>query len=77
MKKRIDSQFELIKFIQDLRNNNINIPENVTLEIDSKYLKNEIILEANNLWNIPLDVNVKRFNYMGEKITFKTQDNEQ
>lgn len=77
MKTRIDSQFELIKFIQDLRNNNINIPENVTLEIDSKYLKNEIILEANNLWNIPLDVNVKRFNYMGEKITFKTQDNEQ
>lgn len=74
MTARIDNQLELIKFICDLKSNNIKIPENVTLEIDSEYLKKEIILEANSLWNISLTQNLKRFEYMGEKITFKQQE---
>lgn len=72
---RIDSEFELMKFIQKLMMANIDIPSNVSLEIDSNTLKSEITNEffkAHGIDTPNVDsVDVTRFTYMGQKITFK------
>jgi len=67
---RIDSETELVKFIQKLRMSGIEIPSNVTLEIDSPILKSEI--ENTTAKWIP-QFEVKRIIYMGENITFKSE----
>lgn len=68
---RIDSERELIEFIQKLKMANIEIPENVTLEIDSEHLQDCF----NDLWSntliFTLNGKIDRFKYMGEKMMFK------
>lgn len=70
---RIDSERELIEFIENLKMANIKIPENVTLEIDSYDLQN--CINYSYMWEYTLPFtsnrNVDRFKYMGEKIMFK------
>lgn len=73
---RIDSEEELAKFIHKLMMANIDIPSNVTLEIESNTLENVI---KNNFFNAHgIDtsgverVEIKRLTYMGQKITFKS-----
>lgn len=67
---RIDSERELIEFIQKLKMANIEIPENVTLEIDSEYLQDYFIRRL-NAWTLPFSKKIDRFKYMGEKMMFK------
>ena len=70
--KRIDSELELYNFIIQLQIAGIEIPSNVTLEIDS-YLFEDDIKEKAQTW-IPENIEpIKRFKYMGEKITFKSE----
>ena len=67
---RIDSEVELSIFLHQLAMANIEIPSNVTLEIDSPILKSEFSKLAQT-W-IPGEIEpMKRFKYKGEKITFK------
>lgn len=73
---RIDSEYELEKFFHKLIIANIDIPSNVTLEIESPTLENEI---KNNFFNAHgIDtsgverVEIQRVTYMGKKITFKS-----
>jgi len=67
---RIDSETELVKFIHKLRMADIEIPSNVTLEIDSPILKSDI--ENTTAKWIP-QFEVKRIIYMGQNITFKSE----
>lgn len=73
---RIDSEFELMRFIQKLMMADIDIPSNVSLEIDSNTLKSEI---TNNFFKVHRidtsnvdNVDVTRFTYIGQKVTFKS-----
>lgn len=73
---RIDSEKELAEFIHKLMMAGIEIPSNVTLEIESPTLENEI---KNNFFNAHgIDtsgverVEIQRVTYMGQKITFKS-----
>jgi hypothetical protein len=72
--KRIDSQKELIEFIHLLKENFIEIPQNVTLQIDSKYLEADILDSARRIWNIPIDDKLKEFIFMGQKVSLKQQE---
>lgn len=67
---RIDSETELSKFLHKLMMADIEIPSNVTLEIDSPILKSEI--ENTTAKWLP-EFEVKRIIYMGKKITFKSE----
>lgn len=67
---RIDSEAELAKFIHKLMMADIEIPSNVSLEIDSIDLKYEM-QNTTAKW-IP-KFEVKSFTYMGQKITFKSE----
>jgi hypothetical protein len=68
--KRIDSELELYNFINDLQIAGIEIPNNVTLEINSPILESELKKIAQT-W-IPGEIfPMKRFKYRGEKISFK------
>lgn len=70
--KRIDSELELHNFITQLQIAGIEIPNNVTLEIDSHIFESELKKLA-QAW-IPREIEtIKRFKYMGEKITFKSE----
>lgn len=73
---RIDSERELIEFIQKLKMSNIEIPENVTLEIDSQHLQDYF----NSLWTntllFELKSNITRFKYMGENMVFKKNNDD-
>lgn len=69
---KIDSELELLNFIHKLRSACIEIPSNVTLEIDSPIFKSELSKLAQT-W-IPGETEpIKRFKYQGEKITFKSE----
>jgi hypothetical protein len=70
--KRIDSELELHNFLNELQMAHIEIPSNVTLEIDSPIFKSEFKKLAQT-W-MPLEtLPIKRFKYRGEKITFKSE----
>jgi hypothetical protein len=70
--KRIDSELELHNFITQLQIAGIEIPHNVTLEIDSPIFESELKKLAQT-W-IPVQIlPIKRFKYRGEKITFKSE----
>ena len=67
---RIDSELELQYFLHKLRSAYIEIPSNVTLEIDSPIFKSEFNKLAQT-W-IPGEIKaIKRFKYQGENIKFK------
>jgi hypothetical protein len=69
---RIDSELELLNFIHKLRSANIEIPFNLTLEIDSPILKSEFNKLAQT-W-MPGEIEpMKLIKYKGEKITFKSE----
>jgi len=72
---RIDSELELYKFINKLHMACIEIPSNVTLEIDSHIFQSEFNLLAQT-WMPDTVFPIKRFKYRGEKITFKNTENE-
>lgn len=67
---RIDSETELAKFLHKLMMADIEIPSNITLEIDSPILKREIE-KTSRQW-LP-EFELKKITYMGEKITFKSE----
>lgn len=69
--KRIDSELELFYFITQLQISGIEIPSNVTLEIDSPIFQSEL-KKLTKTW-ISREINMKRFKYMGQKITFKSK----
>lgn len=71
--KRIDTAQELVKFLIDLEKNHIDIPINVTLEIDSDNLKREMMFFINMVNYLPLSVNFDNFKYMGQKIIIKNK----
>ena len=71
--KRIDTAYELERFLIDLEKNYIDIPINVTLEIDSDNLKREMMFFRNMVNYVPLSVNFDNFKYMGQKITIKNK----
>ena len=74
---RIDSQTELIRFIDRLTVAGIEIPRNLTLEIESSHLQEELTeaflqihsIDASSVESVAL----KRFEFMGEKIAFKSE----
>ena len=66
---RVDSTNELTMFIDELRSCGVEIPQNVTLEIDSDVLKKELSREVNGAANTSIDVS--RGEMYGTKITFK------
>jgi len=69
---RIDSELELQYFLHKLKSAYIEIPSNVTLEIDSPIFKSEFNKLAQT-W-IPGETEpIKRFKYQGEKLTFKSE----
>lgn len=69
---RIDSELELHNFITELQIVGIEIPSNVTLEIDSLIFESEFKKLAQT-W-IPGEIEpMKRFKYRGKKITFRTK----
>jgi hypothetical protein len=69
---RIDSEYELNVFLLKLQMANIEIPSNITLEIDSPIFESELNKLAQT-W-IPGEIKpVNRFKYKGEKIVFKTK----
>jgi hypothetical protein len=69
---RIDSELELYNFLNKLRSAYIEIPSNVTLEIDSPIFKSEFNKFAQT-W-IPGEIEpMTRFRYQGEQITFKSE----
>jgi hypothetical protein len=66
---RIDSEYELSQFLDRLQMANIEIPSNVTLEIDSPIFESELKKIAQT-W-IPGEIEpTKPIKYRGEKITF-------
>jgi hypothetical protein len=67
---RIDSELELQHFLHKLRSAYIEIPSNVTLEIDSPILKSEFNKLAQT-WISGKIEPIKRFKYQGENIKFK------
>lgn len=69
---RIDSELELQIFLLKLQMADIEIPSNVTLEIDSPIFKSEFNKWAQT-W-VPGEIEpMNRFKYQGEKITFKSE----
>jgi hypothetical protein len=72
---RIDSELELYNFINKLHMACIEIPCNVTLEIDSYIFQSEFNL-LGQTWMPETLLPIKRFKYRGEKITFKNTENE-
>jgi hypothetical protein len=67
---RIDSELELQHFLHKLRSAYIEIPSNVTLEIDSPILKSEFN-KLVQTWITGEIKPIKRFKYQGENIKFK------
>ena len=72
---RIDSQIELIKFLTKLSENEIELPDNLTLEIESSILQKSLI-KSLSLVAPNVEVESLRGRFCGEKITFKPNDNE-
>ena len=70
--KRIDSELELHNFITELQIAGIEIPSNVTLEIDSSIFESEFKKLAQT-WIPEKILPMKKFKYRGEKITFKSE----
>lgn len=69
---RIDSEDELQIFLLKLQMASIEIPYNVTLEINSPIFESEFNKLAQT-W-LPSEIKpVKRFKYQGEKITFRSE----
>jgi hypothetical protein len=72
--KRIDSQIELIDFIHLLQKNFIEIPQNVTLQIDSKYLEADIFNSLQEIYNLSIPEKLNDFTFMGQKVSLKQQE---
>jgi len=70
--KRIDSELELHNFLNELQMAHIEIPSNVTLEINSNIFESEFKKLAQT-WMPEEILPLKRFKYRGEKITFKSE----
>ena len=74
---RIDSQTELVRFIDRLVVAGIEIPKNVTLEIESIHLQKELteaFLQMHSIDSSNVEsVTLKRFEFMVEKISFKSE----
>lgn len=69
---RIDSEYELTQFLDKLQMANIEIPSNVTLEIDSHIFESEFKKLAQT-W-VPGEIEpIKWFKYKGQRITFKSE----
>ena len=69
---RIDSPNELHLFLDKLRMNGIELPQNLTLEIDSHILKDELDREINETKDERVKYfDVSRFQYYGIQISFK------
>lgn len=68
---RIDSEVELSIFLHKLRSACIEIPSNVTLEIDSPIFKSEFN-KLVQTWFPGEIVPLERCKFKGEKITFKS-----
>lgn len=71
--KRIDTTQELEIFLIYLKQNYIDIPINVTLQIDSEDLKRELIFFRNLIHYTPLWEDFDDFKYMGQKITINNK----
>jgi hypothetical protein len=71
--KRIDSGHELSIFLYELMAANIEIPSNITLEIDSPSFESEINEMAQNFISEEKSIPMKRFEYMGNKVVFKSE----
>ena len=69
---RIDSEYELSIFLHKLRSACIEIPSNVTLEIDSPIFKSEFNKLAQTWFPGEIEP-MKLIKYKGEKITFKSE----
>ena len=70
--KRIDSEFELSEFLLKLQVANIEIPSNVTLEIDSPIFKSEFNKLAQT-W-FPGEIEPLQWcKFKGQRITFKSE----
>jgi hypothetical protein len=52
---------------------NIEIPSNITLEIDSPSFESEINEIVQNFTPEGKSIPMKRFEYMGNKVTFKSE----
>lgn len=69
---RIDSERELQEFLFKLQIADIEIPSNVTLEIDSPIFKSSAVNFLKS-W-LPGDIaSVDRFKYRGQNIMFKSK----
>ena len=69
---RIDSELGLLNFIHKLRSANIEIPSNVTLEIDSPIFKSEFNKLAQT-WFPGKREPLTRCKFKGQRITFKSE----
>ena len=70
---RIDSGHELSIFLYKLMAANIEMPSNITLEIDSPSFESEINEMVQNFLLGEKSISMKRFEYMGNKVTFKSE----
>ncbi len=69
---RIDSERELREFLFKLQAANIEIPLNVTLEIDSPIFESEF-KKLPQTW-LPGEIEpIKWFKYQGQRVTFKSK----
>ena len=69
---RIDSEYELAQFLDKLQMANIEIPSNVTLEIDSPIFKSEFN-KLPQTW-FPEEIEPLQWcKYKGQRITFKSE----
>jgi hypothetical protein len=70
--KRIDSELELHNFLNELQMAHIEIPSNVTLEIDSPIFKSEFN-KLPQTW-FPEEIEPLQWcKYKGQRITFKSE----
>jgi len=67
---RIDSTNELTMFVDKLRMSGVELPQNLTLEIDSNLLKDELDREINMTKDKQI-FDVNRFQYYGISLSFK------
>lgn len=65
---RIDSEDELMKFFHELEKSNIEIPYNLTFEIESKHLKVSLLSNIGVPKEQAANVPMLKGEYMGRKI---------
>ncbi len=72
MVTRIDSENELVRFLYLLKESNVELPENLTLQINSEHLEKDILHSMLNI-DCKVDLNFYKFEYMGVKCSIKKQ----